>query len=225
MSISNHKPGLLQSSGMDMSKIEGPVTRNLKKNRNKHGIKVFIVSGPGGAGKTTIIKTLFKKKRIRDRFLKAISYTTRDKRLGERNAIDYFFVDKKKFDDLKKQNFFLESEKVVNNYYGTPKFFYNRAKKEKKNLILCIDVKGGAYLKKTLNPQEISTVFISAPSQKELIGRLTKRVEKNATIKTRIELAKKELKFSKKYDYVLVNHSLKSAAEKLASILFQESFL
>ena len=185
-------------------------------------MKIFIVSGPAGAGKTTLLNILFKDKDIKKRFIKAISYTTRKIREREKNKRDYYFVDKKEFLKLKRKNFFLESQKVLDNYYGTPKCFYNQAKEEDKNLILCIDVKGAMYLKKNLKNDKIITIFVLAEDKDELCNRLKKRFEEEDTIKKKLNLAKKELKFSKYYDYIITNKNLKDTLKIFKKILLKD---
>ncbi|MCM8787766.1 MAG: guanylate kinase [Candidatus Omnitrophica bacterium] len=185
-------------------------------------MKIFILSGPSGAGKTTLLNRLFRKNFIKKNFIRCISYTTRGQRPSEKNRKDYFFVSKKEFLRLKRQKFFLETQKVLDNYYGTPKYFYKRAKKLKKNLILCIDVKGGMYLKKKLKLDKIVTIFISAPNKDELFSRLEKRTEKTSFIKRRLSLAKDELKYSRYYDYVVINKKINVALGKIMSIILKE---
>jgi len=182
-------------------------------------MKIFIVSGPAGAGKTTLLNMLFRNKDIKKRFVKAISYTTRKIREREKNKRDYYFVDKKEFLKLKRKKFFLESQKVLDNYYGTPKYFYDQAKEKDKNLILCIDVKGAMYLKKKLKNDKIITIFVLAEDKDELCNRLKKRFEEEDTIKKRLNLAKKELQFSKYYDYIITNKSLNKTLKVFKKIL------
>ena len=184
--------------------------------------QIFIFSGPGGAGKTTLVDKLLSKKKIKKNYIRSISCTTRAARPGEKDGRDYFFIEKDQFLRLKKKKFFLESEKVLDYYYGTPKQFYTLAKKKGKDLILCIDVKGGMYLKKNFKPAKITAIFIGAPSEKELQKRMEKRVDKNKMIQKRIKLAKKEMQFQKKYDYVVVNQNLKEAVSSLECILDAE---
>lgn len=180
---------------------------------------VFIFSGPGGAGKTTIVNELFKRDDIRAQCVKATSVTSRKRRPEETEGKDYFFVSSEEFIYLQKRKFFLETQEVAGNYYGTPKLFYDIAKKEKKHLILCIDVKGGMYLKRNLKTTRVITVFISAPSEKELCKRMEKRDEDKETIAKRVALAKKELQFSKYYDYVITNKTLATAVAQAADII------
>ena len=184
--------------------------------------QIFIFSGPGGAGKTTLVDKLLKKKEIKKSYIRSISCTTRSPRPGEKDGRDYFFIGKSQFLRLKKKGFFLESEKVLNDYYGTPKQFYSLAKKKRKDLILCIDVKGGMYLKKNFKPAKITAIFIGAPSAQDLQKRMKKRVDKKGMIQKRIQLAKKEMQFQKRYDYLVINQNLKEAINSLECILRSE---
>jgi len=181
--------------------------------------KIFIFSGPGGAGKTVLINKLFDKKYIQSVFMKGITVTTRTKRPREKEGKDYFFVSKEEFLRLKKKKFFLESQKILDDYYGIPKLFYALAKAGKKHLILCIDVKGGMYLKKHLKAGRITTIFIAAPTEKELYRRMKKRAEGKEVIERRTMLAKKELQFSQYYDYVIVNKDIKKSLKKIEDIV------
>lgn len=180
---------------------------------------LFIVSGPAGAGKTTILKNLFRTKFIKNNFLRSISFTTRKKRKGEKQGKDYFFVDKKTFLELKKKNFFLETQKVLDDYYGSPRQIYEQAKEQKKNILLCIDIKGGLYLKKNIKDGRIFTIFLLAPTREELCKRLNKRKEDRQIIKKRISLAKKEIALSKKYDCVIVNKNIVHTTREIKNVI------
>jgi guanylate kinase len=184
---------------------------------------VFVFSGPGGVGKTTLIEKLFKKKWAKEKLVRAISATTRAKRPGEKDGKDYLFVSRPEFLRRKRAGYFLESEQVLENFYGTPRFFYEEALAAKKSLVLCIDVKGGMHLKKHLGGSKIITVFISAPRKEDLLARLKCRNEDKAIIKQRIALAKQELKFAKAYDYRVVNHKLGLALEEAEAIIRREA--
>jgi guanylate kinase len=181
--------------------------------------KIFVISGPGGVGKTTLIKELFDKKSIQDSFIKGVTATTREKRDGEAEGTDYFFVTQEEFGRLQKRKFFLENEKVLDNYYGTPIMFYKLAKAKDKGLILCLDVKGGMHLKKNCKVAKIITIFIEAPNKQELYKRMKKRAESKEMMKKRVELAKKELQYSKDYDYVILNKTVTTTVQKLKEIL------
>lgn len=184
--------------------------------------KVIIFSGPGGVGKTTLIERLMRKPWVSRNFIKGVSFTTRPKRQGEKEGKDYFFVSKERFLALQKKKYFLESQKVADNYYASAKAFYAKAQKAKKDLILCIDVNGGLRLKKILSEGNIATIFISAPSEHDLYKRLEKRVENKRVIAKRIALAKKELSSSQKYDYFVINKEVIPTIKILEAILVAE---
>ena len=200
------------------------MTQKTKKQKKAKGekVKIFVISGPGGVGKTTLINKLFCEKNIMDSCIKGITITTRPQRQKEKDGKDYFFIDKEEFTRLKKKKFFLESQEVLDNYYGTPRIFYNLAKVKNKSLVLCIDVKGGLYLKRSFKPAKIITVFIAAPTEKELYQRMKKREESKGVMKKRVELAKKEAQFSKEYDFVITNKNLKVTLKQLQEIIFSE---
>ncbi|NQT28252.1 MAG: guanylate kinase [Candidatus Omnitrophica bacterium] len=181
--------------------------------------KVFVISGPGGAGKTTIVGQLFLREKIKKDFIKGVTITTRKKRLQEKEGKDYFFVEEEEFVRLKKRNFFIESQEVLENHYGTPKILYTLAKRGGKHLILCIDVKGGMCLKKDPKIKKVITIFLVAPSEKELYRRMKKRDEKKGVIQERVKLAKKELEFSKHYDYLVTNRNIKDTLKELEGIM------
>ncbi len=183
--------------------------------------KIIIISGPSGAGKTTLLKKIFLRPLIKKNFILAVSYTTRMKRKQEKEGRDYFFVSKEQFHRLIKKKFFLEYQKVLNDYYGTPRYFLKEAQKKRRDLILCIDVKGGMYLKKRIKKDKIVTIFIGVPTQGELSRRLRKRGD-SKIIKKRIALAKKELQFAKVYDYLIINQNLQSALKLLERVLITE---
>ena len=185
--------------------------------------KVFVISGPGGAGKTTIVEQLFLREKIKKDFIKGVTITTRKRRPQEKDGKDYFFIEEEEFLRLKENKFFLETQKVLENYYGTPKILYALAKSGGKNLVLCIDVKGGMHLKENAKVKKVTTIFFVAPSEKELYRRMEKRSEEKGIIKKRVELAKKELQFSKYYDYLVTNRNIKDTLKELEEIVLSSS--
>lgn len=191
------------------------------KIKKQNTSKLFIVSGPGGAGKTTLVKKVLKKNSLAKKFIRNISCTTRKARPGEKDGRDYFFITKQDFLKKLKSGFFLEHQKVAGNYYGTPKFLYKKAKKLNKNLLLCIDVKGGVFLKKNFKDGPIISVFITA-SRSELLSRLKNRAEKPGIIKKRMALAKKEIAYRRHYHKILINTDLKKASKQLEKILLEK---
>lgn len=185
---------------------------------------LFIISGPGGAGKTTILSQLFKKDWAKKKLIRVITATSREPRPGEKDKKDYFFFTKKEFLKRKAQGFFLETQPVADNFYGTPGFFWEKAKKAGKDLILCIDVKGGIYLQKNFTHGRIVTIFITVAKINELFSRMKKRKEQAQVIKKRVSLAKKELTYQSLYDYVIVNDKLDNAVNALEMILKAQQY-
>ena len=180
--------------------------------------RVFVVSAPSGSGKTTLCDRLVKKDRS---LIQSVSMTTRRPRRGERNKRDYFFVTEKKFKDTIRKNGFLEWARNFGCFYGTPRKFVIDKLKKDRDVILSIDVQGAMQVKKICLPAVF--IFIAPPSFNELKKRLKKRnTEHHTSITKRLLVAKRELKYIPKYDYVVVNDSIKKALAKLKAIILKE---
>lgn len=162
--------------------------------------KLFIISGPSGAGKTTIAKKLLSIKELN--LKKLITYTTRKKRGGEIDGKDYNFISKKEF--MKNKDEFFEMEEVYGNYYGSKKDDMNSIINLGKNILLVIDVKGAINIKKRY-PSSI-LIFISPENIDSLRNMLTSRkTDSESVIKNRLKIAKREISKSKKFDFVVIN--------------------
>ena len=186
----------------------------------KTGI-VFIVSGPSGSGKTTLCKKLLSRNSAKNRLFKTISITTRPKRRGEKENRDYRFVSEKEFLRKKAGGQLLESQKVFGFFYGTPKSFVKDNIRKGKDVILCIDVKGAAVVKKIY--PEACGIFIMPPKVEALKHRLNKRsTESKKSMARRLKLAKWEMGFAKKYDYVIINDRLPKAISELETAIIHE---
>ena len=185
--------------------------------------KIIIISSPSGAGKTTICKRILKLKR---NIKLSISYTTRPKRVGERNGIDYHFVSQKKFNYLKKKNYFIESAKVFGYYYGSP---YGRVSKiitNNEHILFDIDWQGATKLRKKFNKTDIIDFFILPPNKKELKNRLIKRARENKLeIKKRLSLAVKEIKHLNEYKYLIINDKINLIINNIIKIIKHEEFI
>jgi guanylate kinase len=183
--------------------------------------RIVIISGPSGCGKTTLHKALLASTALKGRLVKSISATTRPKRPGERAGRDYLFLDTKGFEGKIKKGYFLEWEKVFDNYYGTPKRHALALLKKGTNVLLCIDVKGARTVAQEF-PKSLK-VFIKAPSMKVLEARLKARgSESRESLKTRLKVARQELKQARSYDHVIVNADLDKALGKLQRIVCGE---
>jgi guanylate kinase len=176
---------------------------------------IIVVSAPSGAGKTSICGAIIK---IDKNTVNSISATTRPPRYGEKNGVDYFFVNEKKFNSMIKSKKFAEWAEVHGNYYGTPKSFLEKTLKSGKNVLLEIDVQGGINIKKQY-PQACM-VFIMAPDLKTIENRLTARnTDSGKVIKRRLQNAKKELKSLSEYEYLVINENFDKAVESFLTII------
>ncbi len=179
--------------------------------------KLIIISSPSGAGKTTLCKLLIKKKKNIDL---SISYTSRSKRLNEVNGKDYYFVSKKKFENLKEKNFFIETAKNFNNLYGSPYKNINKSIKNNQHILFDIDWKGARKIRRNYNKENILDFFILPPSKSELKIRLKKRGrDNNKEINLRLSYAIDEMKHYNEYKYVLINDNVKNTVEDIIKII------
>ncbi len=181
---------------------------------NKKG-RLFVVSAPSGAGKTTLCEKIIK--RVRG-VVRSVSMTTRQKRPGEKEGVDYFFVTVEEFKERIKANEFIEYAKVFDEYYGTPRKFVEINLNKNKDVVLTIDVQGAMQIRKNIKRACIF-IFIVPPSIKDLRKRLQKRkTDSVKAINNRLKIAKKELTFLKYYDYEVINDDMKTAFEELKAI-------
>jgi guanylate kinase len=181
---------------------------------------LFVVSGPSGVGKTSIINSVIK---MLDNVVFSVSCTTRPPRPGEVDGVDYFFISKEKFLEMVKNSEFLEWAEVHGNLYGTPKSFVEENIKKGKKIILDIDVQGALQVKR--NFEEAVFIFVAPPSYEVLKERLIKRgtEEKDALLK-RLDNAKWELSKMIEFDYLIVNDDLVNSINVMKSIIVGETF-
>ena len=174
--------------------------------------KLIVITAPSGAGKTTIVRHLIK---TFDFLGFSISATTREKRKHEEDGKDYYFMSVEEFKKMRRRRKFLEWEEVYDNqYYGTLKSEVERIWKEGKHIIFDVDVKGAKDIKKAY-PDKTLAIFVKPPSVEELFARLRNRkTETEASLKKRFARSKRELKYEKKFDKVLVNDDLEIALQE-----------
>ena len=189
----------------------------------KQGL-IFVISGPSGSGKTTILKRLLKIKVLKNRLVKSISFTTRPKRLGEREGKDYCFISEGEFRRKRRTEKLLEWTRYLGYYYATPKDFLVRQFAKDKHSILCLDRKGTLKIKR-LYPKNTVTIFVMPPSLGALRERIEQRSRKTQKqeISRRINLAKKELQASRWYNYYVLNRDLRLAVRELKSIILSKT--
>lgn len=180
--------------------------------------QVIVISSPSGAGKSSIVKALLE----RDNNLwLSVSTTTRTIRPGEKEGVNYNYVDKEEFIKKIDEGYFLEYTNYAGNYYGTPKKFIKEKIEHGTDVILEIEIEGAANIKKLI-PEAIF-IFILPPSLKVLLKRLKNRnTDSNEKIIERFHQTYKELNEITKYNYVVVNDILEDAINKVESIIKAE---
>lgn len=189
-----------------------------RKKMNKGG--VFIISGPSGSGKDTVLAELFRNK---PDLLFSISSITRPMRQGEKEGEKYNFISKEKFLYMIENDMLLEHNVFVENYYGTPREPVENAVKEGKDIIIEVDVNGAAQIREKL-PEAVS-IFIMPPSFDELKRRLKGRgTESEELIEKRLNSALGEIKRAAEYDYIIVNDNITAAADNILSVILSASF-
>lgn len=176
--------------------------------------KLYIIAGCSGVGKGTLIKEFLKRN---NDIIFSVSYTTRSPRPGEENGVNYFFISKEEFENMIKNDGFIEYAEFSGNYYGTGKEFVQKKLAKNQNILLEIEIQGCAQVKSKI-PDAVS-IFILPPSLQELENRLRGRhTETEEVIKRRLAIANKELEESKKFDYCVVNDNIESALKELQNI-------
>lgn len=182
-----------------------------KKNRGR----LFIVSGPSGSGKDTVLKEIFK---CCPEIGFSISSITRPMREGEVEGEKYNFISRERFEEMLENDELLEHNVFVGNYYGTPKAPVQKAIDEGRDMIIEVDVNGAFQIKEKL-PDAVS-IFIMPPSLEVLRARLSGRgTEKQEIIEKRMAEALWEIARAVEYDYIVVNDVLEDAVRDAVSVI------
>ena len=182
--------------------------------------KCVVISGPSGSGKTTLSNYLISILKLNLNF--SISATTRERRKGESDGKNYYFLSLNGFKTKLKNNEFLETEEVYPNvFYGTLKSEIHRIWGLEKNILFDVDVYGGLNIKKTYSESTIS-IFIDSPNKMTLNERLKSRgSESQSSLKVRLKKAEIESQKSIYFDYIIMNKNLEQAKKKLYDIVFE----
>lgn len=180
---------------------------------------LIVLSGPSGVGKGTVRKHIFEN--YNNDFDYSVSMTTRQKRQGEVEGIDYYFRTKETFEQLIEEDGLLEYAKYVDNYYGTPLKYVNETLEAGRDVFLEIEVQGALKVRERM-PEAIF-IFLSPPDLEELESRIVGRGTDNSEmIGKRLKKAIEELKLIQYYDYVVENDEIDHAARKIRHIIESE---
>ncbi|MGP1930692.1 MAG: guanylate kinase [Arsenophonus sp. ET-YP4-MAG3] len=181
---------------------------------------LYIISAPSGVGKSSLIQALLKIQHLYE-IKVSISYTTRKIRPSEKNGENYYFISEKKFQQMIKNNDFLEYASIFGNYYGTSRIVIEKNINNGIDLFLDIDWQGAQQIRKKISL--IRTIFILPPSKNELLRRLYRRGQDNKKIiKQRMSQFLAEIKHYNEYDYIIINDDFNTALKNLESIIRSE---
>ncbi len=187
--------------------------------KRKNTGQLIIISAPSGAGKGSVISGLLE--RDKKNLWLSVSTTSRQPRTNDIPGVTYNFVSKEEFEELIKEDYFLEYTNYVGNYYGTPKQAIKEKLEQGIDVILEIEIEGAMNIKKLV--PEALFIFIMPPSLKTLVTRLKNRkTDSKDKIIERFHTAYKEINEVTKYNYVVVNDELDDAIDKVESILKAE---
>ena len=181
---------------------------------------LFIISGPSGSGKDTVLAKVFEKY---PEIFFSIYSVTRPMRKGEKEGEKYNFISREKFERMITEGLLLEHNVFVGNYYGTPKAPVLNAVNDGKNMLIEVDVNGAYQILEKI-PDAVS-IFIMPPSLEILKARLTGRgTDEQSVIDKRLFEALREISCAKDYDYIVVNDDLETAANEFVSIMSVDKF-
>ncbi|MBR3310445.1 MAG: guanylate kinase [Solobacterium sp.] len=177
---------------------------------------LIVLSGPSGVGKGTVLKEVMKDESLHLAY--SVSMTTREKRPGEEEGVNYYYVTKEQFLSAVKNGEMLEYAQFVGNYYGTPLHEVERLRDEGKNVLLEIEVQGCMQIKEKC--PDVVTIFIVPPNMKELEKRIRGRgTEAEEVVQQRLEKANREMDMIREYKYVVCNDDIQLAADIIKVII------
>lgn len=182
---------------------------------------LYIVSAPSGAGKTSLVSKLIEED---GSIVVSVSSTTRDKRPGEEDGVNYHFLSVEEFNEKINESDFLEHAKVFDNYYGTSKSSVENQLDAGKDVILEIDWQGAQQVRELM--PDATSIFILPPSREELQRRLTGRgTDSDEIIARRMRDAVSEMSHYDEFDYIVINNNFDIALKQLHSIFCAQRML
>ena len=180
----------------------------------ENGVLV-VVSGFAGAGKGTLMKNLISRY---DNYSLSVSATSRHPRPGEEEGVSYFFKTREEFEEMIRNDEFLEYAEYVGNYYGTPRAFVEKMLQDGKRVVLEIEIQGAFQIKRKF-PQAL-LIYVMPPSAEELMRRINGRgTETPEVIKSRMKRAVEEAEGIEHYDYIVINDNVEECTEMMHSII------
>ena len=179
--------------------------------------KLFVLSGPSGTGKGTVVKRLLDEVEMQ----LSISATTRLPRENELHGRDYFFLTREAFLEMRSRGELLESAEFSGNFYGTPRRYVEEELEKGRDILLEIETQGAEQVK-ALMPEAV-LIFLYPPSSEELERRLRERgTDTEESIQRRLKRAEEEMKIIARYDYAVENDEVERAVEKIEAIILAE---
>lgn len=180
--------------------------------------KLFVISGASGVGKSTVLSRVMA---ARDDLRFSVSATTRDPREGETDGISYYFVTKERFEEMIRNDEFVEYDNHMKNYYGTPKAQLEE-KLDKGHVILDIEPNGAFHVR--AQRPDATLIFIAPPSVEELERRLRGRGDTPENqILVRLDRAKWEMEQAKEYNYTVINDRVETCADEILRIIAEKA--
>ena len=180
--------------------------------------KTFIVSGPSGVGKSTVLQALLSK---RDDLYFSVSATTRPPRAGEEDGVHYHFLSMEQFERWIEEDQFLEHAQFVGNRYGTPRIYVDKAMEQGRDVLLDIEIQGAEQVKRK-RPETVR-IYVAPPSwaelERRLIGRGTEDMEK---VRSRLARGREEFAAAKDFDYFVINDTVDHAVDEILTIMSAE---
>ena len=193
---------------------------SLNKAYGRRGL-MLVLSSPSGAGKTTLSKKLVE---LDSNLIMSTSYTTRTKRVGEKDGQDYHFVEVGDFKEMIGEKQLLEYALVFGNYYGTPRLPVEKYLAQGKDVVFDIDWQGAQQLaQQKRSVEDVVSIFILPPSASELESRLkTRNQDSISEVESRMSQAASELSHYDEYNYIMGNNEIEESIKTLKAIVKAE---